>query len=296
MSQDTLQRHLAAIPPYLSLNGNKGPRLFHYTTYPGLVGIMTSKQLWATNIRYLNDIEEFKHGLDVVGRQARKLAKDGSAEQNQLLSDIAGAVEQYGRVNIFVSSFSEKSDVLSQWRGYAAGGGVSLSFDFEHLRTISQRGALLLVKCIYDDAIKAQFANEMLLDTLTRFNGMNDISEPVTSHVVLTFLANFLPIAACFKHRAFSEEAEWRIVSRPVSATDTRIDFRSTPKMITPYIKIELENGINSLQRTEIGIDEVMIGPTAEKDLLMDSVSNVILNRSIGVKSICHSAAPYREI
>ena len=34
------------------------PLLYHYTTAEGLEGIVSSHQLWATNIHYLNDAEE----------------------------------------------------------------------------------------------------------------------------------------------------------------------------------------------------------------------------------------------
>nr|WP_223216608.1 DUF2971 domain-containing protein [Rhizobium mesosinicum] len=186
---------------------------------------------------------------------------------------------------------------MSQWRGYSAGGGIALNFDYEHLRRVSDRSSLLLVKCIYDSESKAQLVDEMLADVLAAFVNSKYQPEVPVDNYVTVFLYNFLPIAACFKHSAFSEEAEWRIVSRPIDMRDQRVDFRPTLKMITPYFKIDLEDGLNDLlKKPEIGVQEVMIGPTAEKDLLMEAVSGVIQNRNISVKSISHSAAPYREM
>jgi len=34
------------------------PTLWHYTTVTGLEGMLRSREIWATNIRYLNDDEE----------------------------------------------------------------------------------------------------------------------------------------------------------------------------------------------------------------------------------------------
>lgn len=36
------------------------PILHHYTTQEGLLGIVESKSIWATNIYYLNDAAEYK--------------------------------------------------------------------------------------------------------------------------------------------------------------------------------------------------------------------------------------------
>lgn len=42
------------------------PILYHYTRLPGLLGIIDSKALWATDIRYLNDETEFHHAVDIT--------------------------------------------------------------------------------------------------------------------------------------------------------------------------------------------------------------------------------------
>ena len=38
------------------------PSVAHYTTYPGLMGILQSKQLWATHYKFLNYSSEMEHG------------------------------------------------------------------------------------------------------------------------------------------------------------------------------------------------------------------------------------------
>lgn len=40
--------------------------LYHYTDQNGLCGIIVSKKVWATNIYYLNDSEEFKAAADLA--------------------------------------------------------------------------------------------------------------------------------------------------------------------------------------------------------------------------------------
>ena len=42
------------------------PRLYHYTSQEGLLGILSSKTLWATRIQYLNDSTEFAYTLALL--------------------------------------------------------------------------------------------------------------------------------------------------------------------------------------------------------------------------------------
>lgn len=51
--------------------------LWHYTTASGLEGILKSQQLWATNIKYLNDDEEFQ---GFFNHRFDKLHEDGTDE------------------------------------------------------------------------------------------------------------------------------------------------------------------------------------------------------------------------
>ncbi len=51
----------------------KPPILFHYTTASALHSIFSSRQLWATHFRYLNDPSELLHGEEIFFREAKTL-------------------------------------------------------------------------------------------------------------------------------------------------------------------------------------------------------------------------------
>src|SRR5690349_18151259 len=44
-----------------------GSELFHYTTAGGLLGILQSNSVWATQATFCNDADETKHGLRLLG-------------------------------------------------------------------------------------------------------------------------------------------------------------------------------------------------------------------------------------
>ena len=40
--------------------------LHHYASQDGIKGIVGERNLWATNIEYLNDLSEFEHGAKII--------------------------------------------------------------------------------------------------------------------------------------------------------------------------------------------------------------------------------------
>ena len=57
--------------------------LFHYTSMEGLRGVVAGKTLWATNIEFLNDTSEFRHGEEVLKRiiKTRKRSAKGDRKE-----------------------------------------------------------------------------------------------------------------------------------------------------------------------------------------------------------------------
>jgi hypothetical protein len=100
-------------------------KLWHYTSYAAFQAIVSSKKIWATEYRFLNDREEFRHAknlalelveeeLEFVGAQFP--ARD-TLRNSVNVAFNTGALHG-DRHRIMVASFSEAEDQLSQWRGY----------------------------------------------------------------------------------------------------------------------------------------------------------------------------------
>jgi hypothetical protein len=145
--------------------------LWHYTSLQGFLSIVASKHIFATDMRYLNDREEFVHAqafvdqviseLDEIdengwgGRQAAKTFTEGLFTRGVLSP-------KYSQV--FVASFSTAEDQLSQWRAYSRGStGVSLGFDLRNIRPDPGSDALSLFgQCIYQDGMKREFISHSI--------------------------------------------------------------------------------------------------------------------------------------
>jgi hypothetical protein len=130
--------------------------LYHYTDQKGLLGIIESKCIWATHVRYLNDESEFiaawEKSWNTLQEKIRQIELPGKEpEFRQSLERVfrnsrqrIGANDyQKGAYYVFCLTddsasnshkFGFDGDRLSQWRGYSRGGyGFSLGFDAEAL-------------------------------------------------------------------------------------------------------------------------------------------------------------------
>src|SRR6516164_4036522 len=51
---------------WIPFHDQRPPTLYHYTTAQGLLGIMESNRLWATNVRFLNDPSEIDYAICII--------------------------------------------------------------------------------------------------------------------------------------------------------------------------------------------------------------------------------------
>jgi hypothetical protein len=110
--------------------------LYHYTTAGGLFGILQHKSIWATDARFLNDAQEIIYALDDTCEYLReRLSGEPSGTPQHAV--IGTAIEMLKEpdlpTEIYLSCFCEDGDLLSQWRGYAAGQGYAIGFDAQQL-------------------------------------------------------------------------------------------------------------------------------------------------------------------
>jgi hypothetical protein len=113
------------------------PVLYHYTGVKGLVGIVKSNRLWASDVLFMNDSTEVRYGRDLIISEA-KAAADRTASPvaqavfktvDKILYKVDDLVETF-----FAACFCEDGDLLSQWRGYAGRrGGYALGFRSDEL-------------------------------------------------------------------------------------------------------------------------------------------------------------------
>jgi hypothetical protein len=104
--------------------------VWHYTNADGPIGILTSGQIWSTQIACLNDSLEHRYFAGLVHaavKVERKPNTDPDIDVLLRVADDALSNVDTSTEGRFVACFSEVKDDLAQWRGYGGGECASLS-------------------------------------------------------------------------------------------------------------------------------------------------------------------------
>jgi hypothetical protein len=276
--------------------------LYHYTTFTGLMGIIESRVLWASDIRYLNDSAELKHTADLINIEITDRINNGHPNPhllNQFLNWITHRITN-GHM-LFASSFRAHGNLLSQWRGYSKPGkGVSIGFSPYYILKCAQAQAFQIGKCVYDPAIQSTLICQ-ILDSIeaqaAAFEQLNtpsrDQSETSYHQIFETMEGDLLRIAAILKHPSFQEEDEWRLVSPAITDFLTSpVLFREGTSMLVPYYEFQLlpDNG------KAIAIEHMYLGPTSHMNISMNSLSMYLAKNNVAPKQhISFCQIPYRH-
>jgi len=268
--------------------------LYHYTSLSGLLGIVGSGELRASDIRYMNDSTELRHTLDLLRSQIRRRLAAGT-DRPQLLSQFMEWLSP--RVvrgpMLFGGSFRANGNLLSQWRGYSVHGkGVSLGFAPQHIIKCASQQNFQLTKCLYSPRAQRSLV-EKILDTIEDSVSVEQEEEKQYGEKFARIEADLLRIAAIMKHPSFEEEQEWRIVSPVISETRHHpIEFREGHSMLVPFYRFSLRSDSG----TGIGLDHVYAGPTNNIELSMRSLELYLVQQGSSPRlGIAYCDIPYRQ-
>jgi hypothetical protein len=287
--------------------------LYHYTSIDGVKGILGENSLWASQIHFLNDTQEFKYSISIFEKVLAELRKKlpektgwkraiegrppSISDPNDVLAILYGSMEDLlftpplDKPPICVFSLAEDGDLLSQWRGYCPpGGGYSIGFRSDSMTQFSKTHELYLAPCIYDEtkqeAVVKEAVTKICDTTLKRWTGSYvEIAKFISEHMSKFFI-DFSRIASALKHYSFHQESEWRIISGLIA--NKNMSFRVRKFMMLPYFSISFKDFEPFL------IDEIIIGPTPEQSLAKSSLWQFVLQKKLDI-SIKTSKIPYRE-
>ena len=287
-------------------------RLYHYTSINGVRGILDARSLWASQIHFLNDTQEFKYSLGILKKVIsefldglpKRVAPAGGiptppSKPEEWLSLFYHLIEEiyfdfkvFSKTPVCVFSFSERGDLLSQWRGYCPpGGGYSIGFRSELLVPWLEAKKLFLEPCICDEREQENIIRDEITkkgeNLIKRLTDEPKDPQKIMQELSVDFFMEFSRIASKLKHPAFHEECEWRIISEPID--NQQMSFRLRKSIFLPYLAIDFTD-IESFP-----IDEIIIGPAPEQYLARFSLLQFLLRKGLKI-SIKESSTPYREL
>lgn len=292
------------LPPSFEVDGNEESNahlpssgLWHYTSGEALVSILDSKTLRASNIKHMNDAAEWKYARSQLGSMLLEKKRVGTGEPVGDLSDqvsrfVYDALDSTTMEReVFVLSLSAKEDDLSQWRGYASGGGYAIRIDWGKIVSLYPEG-ITLARVLYGeeglesvqsfaDLSRWVMGNEIL-------HASGSLTESRRDFLSGAILEEWLSQASRVKHPAFKDEDEWRIVVRADESSSWRRGAVARNGYIRSYIEMPWKSP------SDCPISEIMCGPRADRELGIDSVRQMIEGLGYEIK-VSGSYTPLRE-
>lgn len=289
--------------------------LYHYTTAEGLKGILESKTIWATDAEFLNDAQELRYGRDELYEaliaEADRLAPesdDVTAEPEYsrgiVMRSAAAHLRPGGMYlakqahSVYVACFCENGDLLSQWRGYAAGGGYAIGLKRSGLERTGPISTAF--KVVSPSGPVTKYADPPLEIRLLKVRYGAEAIGPTVRHALYEVAPQpsnhpgakgwwraqvLFKALAGIKHEAFREEREWRLLIVGSQGVES-VMFRAGPPLgLVPYLAVPFEPSI---------VGEIVIGPGAYPEVRERGITRLIEQRGLSDVSLRHTSAPYR--
>ncbi len=279
--------------------------LFHYTNSGGLLGILNSSRLWATNYRFLNDATEVAYGValfeSVVQERVAAARRDVVIEFLRRTLHTANAFD--GMFDCYIACFCERDDLLNQWRVYASsGGGFALGLEAKEIgRRWGQLDAaqdFVLRKVIYDEALQKKLIAEVIdltvqaFDEATEGKSLEDASN-VIARCCGFVRANVADYLVCFKHPAFAVEEEWRLCHIVPTTEQSHVQFRDGPYGLTPYVCLD-PSPMAGVNHNKLPIARVTHGPVTDPSNVQFALQSLLRAKQYAFVEVAGSKLPLR--
>lgn len=303
----------------------KNKTLFHYTDFNGLKGIIENQNFFATNSSFLNDKKEYSYGIDIFINSAEKIKSSSRSNiERRLINDFIELIKHKNISTHYVTSFSSKGDLLSQWRAYANNGkGISIGFDAVKLNnSFKDKTESFFVQ--YNN--QENTANELLKKSIDFYlknkksieaiKGINTSDfYKIASSQILEIIDDYIGL---FKDKAFAEEKEYRfelIIDKEINKNRSLLFRSGKNNLLTPYLKLMTaykeehdilkENNSTSKDIDELNkkykikllpINQIIIGPSLDFELNKKAIELLLFtnNYNFNKIKILESKVPYR--
>jgi len=283
--------------------------LYHYCSNNAFHSIIENHRIWLSALSLSNDSMEGKLVAEILTRIAEADGLDQPATQ-RLQKLVSGLEEVFDGLGFCLS---EKGDLLSQWRGYAADAtGVSIGFSKDYLEQLGKasrsenKPGFTLNKVEYEPEIQENLIRPTYIEIKKLINegafkrvkrGLLDVrsddevrrdNEKVrdaSSRLLMTLFPLFTKLFL-LKTRAFREEREWRLISYFTKTGDDMCSFRALNDRIVPYREFELFKSQGS------SIVKVILGPKNTTPSYV--IESFLRQREFPDVTILRSEASYR--
>ncbi|HEV7922376.1 MAG TPA: DUF2971 domain-containing protein [Thermoanaerobaculia bacterium] len=258
--------------------------LYHYTTAAGLLGIIESQSVRATNYSFLNDSSEIKYGRALVEDCIAARAAKCKGFPHQVLDSIKNLHEFLP--DIYVACFTALKDDLAQWRGYGIGvERYCLGFHSRHVHQATMDNDHSRFAAVIYDEKEQRKRIDAVLDRAVNFLEKKKHPQPAEPGRVLAHhLARRVPT---FKSPAYKGEGEWRVIISIHDDAIPAVSFDTSRGVLRPFIPVRMAD--------PIPLSSLHILAPARKEAAMKAATLMLRCRNILGVQPEESTIPYAD-
>jgi hypothetical protein len=249
--------------------------------------ILQTGNIFATNLLYMNDSEEYCNGL----RELRQIINDKQKQEVITEQNLMCKLDE--EVASYSISFSTTKDLLSQWSMYAGESGVCISIEFrgkeqyrgykdneEKVERIDISHSSIIPKKVY-------YCTQATMDGHSYQKVAKDIWKFIeTSYTEVTLSdikgnAKYIwtEMTPYVKRYEFSAEEEYRLVFDWMQSLERlRIDYRNDGNVLKPYLDIECFGGWP--------IREITVGPGFNQNAVFKSILHFLNHKKLMIPQL----------
>lgn len=262
--------------------------LYYYTSTETMKYILSNGDIYATNVGYLNDSDEYINGLREI-RSLLDIAGDFEFDDLKNAAKELMPEDAYQKIkaqssDIYSISFSRASDLLSQWHMYAKESGVQIKMNFDGHKSYnyfsgSQESG--------EKKLKTKILKTKEVYYLTKIGMLPDEYRKTGKKVLnefSTYLKEDLEIISAWKMLApfiknygFRQEQEVRVIFL-ASEHELPVGYRNDRSVLKPYLDIKMEKGWP--------ICEIMVGPGRNQNQVFQSICHFLEHTSLNIDRI----------
>jgi Protein of unknown function (DUF2971) len=193
--------------------------IYHYCPAETFVKIIESGVLWITNIFFMNDSLEYFWLQRLIKKRIDEELNAADRRSRKILMKLRKRFSEEEPSHIYCCCFSEKRDLLSQWRSYASDGtGYALGFSKtamaeripqEH-KPYFKLSKIKYTEEEHDHAVKLALSGLSASDFEDQQPERSEFTESFGAHFAAQYALSAM--ASECKNPAFDEEQEWRLI------------------------------------------------------------------------------------
>lgn len=224
-----------------------GNIIYHYCNVDAFKAIIQNKTLWLSSVYNLNDYKEIHWIKEKVSKKINEYTNKNNYDKFNNFNKLY----EEQQPTVYIASFSQGDDLLSQWRAYANDGyGVAIGFNANYFK---DNNLIKTSKVLYDEKKQEEEIDRILkplldLDKKTNFESreFEDFCEKIINEIN--------NLSARSKNELFMEEQEVRLIHNPIITQDnltkkfifknhlSPMMFRATCGNLIPYFELKFDN------------------------------------------------------